>query len=318
LAQMSPKQAATTALALEAAERFDDSKAISLVRDLLRKQGMDPSQPNFNKEHFLRQVGEELTASQQPTSNGSSRTGDDDIFKQLSLEARKRAKGFAKVRQQLQQLKSKPAKPDSSLAGHSIEQASSERTPNILAKFSVSTDHHPEAGELLQDRGRISFFRHMSKADRHSICLKSIFIVFMAICACHWWENPRDRYQLMDRGVRLTVEVQECETDSYDHDNGYSSNYDRCTYQYSVNGQTFEGSVDDLIDKIDIVYLPENPTVHEDATEIPEGRSNWLIACIFHFIVQEGLFLVGAIYVVYSIIKIFVRQTSDETVADNL
>lgn len=116
---------------------------------------------------------------------------------------------------------------------------------------------------------------------------KSVFwgLVVTGVMFAFWYSmagNPLNEYRFMQRGVLLNAEIGECSQEYAESDSGQGGPYQRCGYRYVVNGTSYNDVSDfaqDVGDAVEILYLPDNPSVHREKLGAATG--------IFDFIFRK-------------------------------
>ncbi len=119
--------------------------------------------------------------------------------------------------------------------------------------------------------------------------------------------NPFDEYRIMQRGVPITAIVNECVQDVAEDERGHGKAFEDCAFTYTVNGQHYYGRANrpNVVETIDILYLPDNPTVYREQTGAATGFFDWLFRKAILGILLLVMFVGGGIEMIKNGIKEF-------------
>ena len=142
---------------------------------------------------------------------------------------------------------------------------------------------------------------------------KSIFwgLIFVVVMFAFWYSlagSPLDEYRFMQRGILINAEIGECTQDYADRDSGQGGAYQRCEYSYKVSGNTYQGVSDfsqNVGEKTEIIYLPENPSVHREKLGAATGIFDFVFRKILVGAILLVMFVSGGIVIIKNGIKEF-------------
>lgn len=112
-------------------------------------------------------------------------------------------------------------------------------------------------------------------------------LVMSVVMFAFWYSmagHPLVEYRFMKQGVVINAEVGECRQEVAENDSGQGGPYQHCGYSYEVNGNSYQGSSDfpqDVGETVEIIYLPDNPSVHREKVGAATG--------IFDFVFRKML-----------------------------
>ena len=142
--------------------------------------------------------------------------------------------------------------------------------------------------------------------------IKTIFwgLVFTGAMFLFWYGlvgNPFDEYRIMQRGIPITADVDECVQDVAEDDRGHGRVFEDCNFVYIVNGQEYYGRANrpEVVETIDIIYLPDNPAVYRQQLGAARGFFDWLFRKAILGILLLVMFVWGGIAMIQRGIKEF-------------
>lgn len=135
-------------------------------------------------------------------------------------------------------------------------------------------------------------------------------LVYVAVMFAFWYGvvgHPVDEYRFMQRGVLVNAQIGDCTQEYAESDSGQGGPYQRCSFSYEVNGTSYYGISDfaqDVGATVEILYLPETPSVHREKL----GAATGIFDFVFRKIILGAALLIGLVAGGFSIIKIGIKE----------